>query len=62
MSKKNHPNIHAVQLSCDVIKSIRNNLRGNAKGRPLTISILDEDIIDFITTVSIKLDDKYGVK
>ena len=63
MSKENHPNIQAVAVAVDIVESIRKNLRGDAANEELSVmTLIDKDIVDFITNISIKLDEKFGVE
>ena len=63
MSKENHPNIQAVAVAVDIVESIRKNLRGDAANEELSVmTLIDKDIADFITNISIKLDEKFGVE
>lgn len=65
MSKENHPNIQSIGLTVDVVNSIIQHIRGPAKkhavGYEYIADLLQEDIVDFVTTVSAKLDEKYGI-
>ena len=58
MSKENHPNIHAVQVTTDLIQSIENNFRGKAgEHKKEVMSRIDNMIIvDFIANLSSEID------
>lgn len=58
MSKENHPNIHAIQVTVELIESIKNNLRGKAdKHKKEVMSKIDNMIIvDFMADLSTEID------
>lgn len=58
MSKEDHPNIHAVQVTTDLILSIKNNLRGKAgEHKKEIMSKIDNMIIvDFMADLSTEID------
>lgn len=58
MSKENHPNIHAVQVTTDLILSIKNNLRGKAgeHEKEIMSKIDNMIIVDFIADLSLEID------
>ena len=45
MSKENHPNIHAVQVTTDLIASIKDNLRGKAGKHKKELQLLTRNIL-----------------
>ena len=59
MSKENHPNIQAVALTMDILKSIGKHLRG--AGRGYACAMINDDIKklieDFVVDVSTTIDE-----
>jgi hypothetical protein len=64
MSIENHPNIHASGMTVDIIHSIINRVRGAAGEVPVgqILTLLDEDIQNFVVQVSIKLDETFSAQ
>lgn len=61
MSVTNHPNIHAVGFTCDLIESFYSRLRGEAdKNHTLAFVAIHNDLIEFVTKVSTSLDAAFG--
>jgi len=42
LSKENHPNIQAVQLTMDILQSIKKNLRGRAKDPRMSNKVMQK--------------------
>lgn len=64
MSVERHPNIHAVGFTMDIFSSFKDRLRGPAAAlvnRQAAMTILSEEITNFIVKVSTRLDDEIGV-
>ena len=68
MSLENHPNIHAVQFTMDILESIKKNLRGIAGDDPRYSSEVmrrindDQEIVEFVADISTRIDDIVGIK
>lgn len=64
MSTKNNPNINSAGLSLDIIKSIKEHIRGNAKKAEINdiLNVIGNDVVDFCIVISEKLDKKYNKK
>lgn len=61
MSIENHPNIHAVNLMVEIGRLINDNLRGKAlkvKHPSLPYELFGDEIMEFITKISEKLDSR----
>lgn len=61
MSAENHPNIHAVGMTIDVVDSVLRRIRGKAAEVPFAeiLKTLDQDIQDFVVAISTKLDERF---
>ena len=63
MSVENHPNLHAVGFTVDIIDAFQKRLRGNAKAAKMQESLAvltDELLTEFVTKLSEDLDKRFG--
>jgi hypothetical protein len=62
MSRENRPNLHAVGLLTDIIKSLETRIRGKAgeAGMKEVLPLLSDEINSFINEIDLLLDEKYG--
>ena len=64
MNKEVHPNMQAVQVTMDILESIKNNLRGKAGKHPMKGKIMSKihndigegGIVEFVAELSTKID------
>jgi hypothetical protein len=67
MSEENHPNIQAVQLTMDIMESIKKNLRGRAEDPRMSSKVMhriraiksgtcSNEIVDFVADISTLID------
>jgi hypothetical protein len=67
LSEENHPNIQAVQLTMDILQSIKKNLRGRAKDPRMSNKVMQKvneikcgigsnDLIEFVANTSTLID------
>ena len=57
MSIENHPNIHAVGFTVDIIESFQARLRGEAaKDQQRAFEVLNTKIVTFVSDISEDLD------
>lgn len=60
MSKENHPNIHAVKVTIELINSINSNLRGDAGKHKMEVMskiFSSKTVVDFVADLSLEIDD-----
>ena len=68
MSLENDPNIHAVQLTMDIMESIKKNLRGKADDPQMSSKVMKKvlevkhgigsnDVVEFVANISTLIDD-----
>lgn len=59
MSKEDHPNIHAVKVTLELIDSVNNNLRGEAGKHKMEVMSKIHDsmiLVDFMADLSTEID------
>lgn len=60
MSIENHPNIHAVKVTMELINSISSNLRGNASEHKMEVIskiLSSRTVVDFVADLSGEIDE-----
>lgn len=66
MSKEMHPNINAAGFTVDILVAFEKRLRGRASQDNLTkseaMTTVHELVVDFVTNVSVVLDQKFGTE
>lgn len=65
MSIKRYPNLHAVGLTVDLIHLIMSRIRGDARkllSEGELVTLTQEEMVDFVTRVSVILDDAVARK
>ena len=65
MSIEAHPNINAAGFTVEIITGFQKHLRGkaaaDATARINAVRILNKEIVEFVTKISILLDEKFGI-